>query len=678
MCCSSKGNPPNTNFSSGVVCKSKKGLTKHETIEINKKLLEESEFQNIVPKPNVWTISADGTEFKDVDGTVVRLAKSISMRDGYVGLSNTALNSAVISSPTSITSVCEKQITQIVDEQQLMAAKYLTYQSANTTDFLESFSVHSEAILVKAHKLRMSDLHQQYDEQIAEDVIKNTKDCPCNLIIVPAEIPLEIEAEEGSRILLSFDDDELSSSATPTVLGLSPEGDHDQKQMEELNQTNISRQQTGPSHRRGADQFISSIINQEAQKNLAATSVLSVVNETEPLQLATEDRNGLDLKDMSTQETSMSSASEIGSKFQPSESLSILDTLKARCPLDVLQTKYRAGITAFNAHHQYVGRERLQNLASKKIQDVEYSISTFHDLIPQGRCRNKIWERTDQFLLDLSFKAVHSKYPTDLWAMGSVTGDGNCFEHSISVYSAIVEPTWTDLHYYHQIRQLLADTLLDHKDDPTTPGNAELDMLEYFQLQDVADVNKTEGFEATMLDIAGRSPPTRIVDQSDDEFAAAQDQYQAFWTSNRAIVMERFLKVVEDSRAMGAYNSGMEILSLALLTKKQVDVFLYSKKEVCFRSSHVITPPGWDGRSVIPLFHDPTPDYEHYTVAVPLENVADYKAPMTAPKNSATHDEQGALRAAYMTDGMLWPEAKKVKGSTTERSPEWFKKIKAT
>jgi hypothetical protein len=105
--------------------------------------------------------------------------------------------------------------------------------------------------------------------------------------------------------------------------------------------------------------------------------------------------------------------------------------------------------------------------------------------------------------------------------------------------------------------------------------------------------------------------------------------------------MERFLKAVKDSRRKDKFCGGMHLLGLALLTNKQVDVFIYNKQDFCFRSSLVITPPGWDGRSVIPLFYDPTPDYEHYTVAVPqAENVADDEAPTTPPKNSAGHDEK--------------------------------------
>jgi hypothetical protein len=312
------------------------------------------------------------------------------------------------------------------------------------------------------------------------------------------------------------------------------------------------------------------------------------------------------------------------------------------------------GLGKFNKRNESFARERQYNKRSNRVMKVGYEIRTPYTVLPETaftakKNKNGEWRHSVEEKVTLSLKAVSKEHPGINWGVCMVTGDTNCCKHCGAAYLMVVEPDQTQFHFYGELGWRIARVLKALVDQPCPCPLFEGEtQLGYFQRKSFAD---DENYNDLDLDIKGVTPPTEPKEgQSEADYLAEVAAYPEKCQANLAKLTSDYLETVKRGRELGQFNTSIQVLGMALLTRKIVEVYSYCELLGEYRLVEVITPPDNDGK-IMPLLFDP--NGKHYHVAIPLQYLANYKIPSDPPKNSNTHFPNGKPRDQILDDKEL-------------------------
>eukprot|EP01034_Spumella_vulgaris_P022716 gene22716-28871_t len=294
-----------------------------------------------------------------------------------------------------------------------------------------------------------------------------------------------------------------------------------------------------------------------------------------------------------------------------------IDTLKLQ---QTPNSDINLGMNKFNAYAFDFGKEKFLHQRNGVVVKLQYRIVSPHTARSPSEFKNSgNWNCCSGRKTTLGIEAISKCHPDERWGVCEPPGCGSCLPHSGAAYMLVMKVI----------------------DAEKCPMDSSKTQLEFFREQALGDVaaDRTE-----LPDISGRNPPAQGNYESVSEFQEAVESYDKQWKEAREIVRAKYIAQVAENRIPGSYNTTIQLVGMALLTKKMVEVYTYAGDRFVQMERYV--PDNNDG-SVIPLLYDK--ESEHYMVGIPLQSLATFTTPKHKLKNAMTHDYDGRLRATELT-----------------------------
>jgi hypothetical protein len=309
-------------------------------------------------------------------------------------------------------------------------------------------------------------------------------------------------------------------------------------------------------------------------------------------------------------------------------------------------------IGLFNSRHENFGTEWLRNDVSSGKRALCYQIITIDDIkTPDDFPTTNKWVKSDDFIYLQIFDKLYAVDEKKKWALVVVTGDGSCFFHCGAAHM-IIQNQIPSFQFYDFLRNQVCNVLRNCIDDGPKKQTGDHSFLRFYQMQcsneaDDDDENANHPHPEIYLDFTGDVLPEKTKGMTDDDLAKEIAAFPALLVERRAIVRQRVVEHIEAGRTYGAFNTGHQVLGLALLTETIIKVFVYQNNTFWNRDTY--TPDVCsDSSKIIPMFLDANVrGCEHWTTAVSLDEVEQYIPLLDAPPmNTTTHDSAGVLRTS--------------------------------
>jgi hypothetical protein len=311
--------------------------------------------------------------------------------------------------------------------------------------------------------------------------------------------------------------------------------------------------------------------------------------------------------------------------------------LQRQCSKAEIKRCYGEGVKSYRKQFGSFGPTYMFNDRDTPVMQLEYTLLSPHDVRSRADFPiDKVeWRDSMDVFYDAIFRFHYHLDKNSRRFIHEVTGDGNCFPLALAGFRAITLPRDIRHQYYHFLRNLYCDSLLDHIDDGPKPYTLGLTMLEYFQrLCLPASQNR---------DIVGDRPPV-IGDKTTKQHEVATRKYLCKVKKNLVEIRRKFVISVNESRRLGSFNTPIHFVAVALYTKNIVHVVNFDRGfSENMKIVSKIVPENNNGVNLY-MFHDPQKAHEHYVTTVEMEDVGKYRAPDEPAENAETHDERGYPR----------------------------------